>query len=266
MSSFHFPQHRETGIGFKSRNQGSERLGDSSKVTELISDDQELDLGPQCQFQGTAPHVMWHLLCVWTMQGPHSLFMRETGHGPESGHGGAPSRPPATRGIAGPGHQLPLWNPSLPWPRSRSPQAAPHRWLKVAGALGTAPSWGTWSSSGWLGTLSQAPSGSAQLYHDCEEESIPASFLSFPQVRGQARLPAAPWSVLVCCFSKAPGYHSLSHSFIANAPARHISRLRKPGEDLVFRLSWNSRWTKKAKGRKAGQFSTCMPTLGWICL
>ena len=40
---------------FKPRSPGSERPSDSSKITELISDGWELDLGPERQFQGQLP-------------------------------------------------------------------------------------------------------------------------------------------------------------------------------------------------------------------
>lgn len=83
------------------KKQAFKRFRESSKVTELVSDDQGVDPGPRCQFQGTFHHVMWCLLCVWAKQSPHSLLMRE----PESGHENARSRPPTTGSIIAPEHQ-----------------------------------------------------------------------------------------------------------------------------------------------------------------
>lgn len=82
--SFHSSPHCEIGDTSKSRNWGSERLGDSSKVTGIVT---VRDSGlnhpePRCQFPGHIPPCHMDLLCVWAKLGLHSSFKREPGHGP----------------------------------------------------------------------------------------------------------------------------------------------------------------------------------------
>lgn len=157
--------------------------------------------------------------------GPTQLVHERNWTWPWKRSRGAPPRPPVTRGIAGPGYQLLLWSLSLPWLRPTALQAAPCQWLRVAGALGTGPSWETWNSSGWLVALSQAPFDLAQ--RSFIWRIYPIFLLLFYSRLMAGPLPLAPWSVPGGRFSKDWAYDSLSQSFLADAPSSHIFRFRK---------------------------------------
>ena len=109
------------------------------------------------------------------------------------------------------------------------------------GVLGTGPSWETWSSSGWLVTLSQAPFDLAQ--RSFIGRIHPIFLLLFFSRLMAGPLSPAPWSVPGSHFSKDWAYHSLPHSFVLTSLS-HIFRFRKLArgwcagdcEELVFRF------------------------------
>lgn len=174
---------------------------------------------------GTAPRVMWRLLHVWTKQGPHSLLMRETGPGPWKRSRGCTSQtssdrrhrwsgvpaaalkslsalaeanrptgssPPMTEGGGGPKNKTFLGDVEPLWLAGGS----------VSGSLWPCPSFLHWKYSSHL----------------------PSSLLL--KTDGRPTSPA-PWSVPGGHFSKDWAYHSLSQSFVADAPSSHMFRFRK---------------------------------------
>lgn len=195
---------------FKSRSPGSERPSDSSKITELISDGWELDLGPQRQFQGQ-PLVSCGACSMYEPTRAHTACSWEKldlGLEAITGVHLSDLQWPGASLVRGTSYCSEI-SLCLGWGQP------PHRQLPANDWGGRGPSWETWSSSGWLVTLSQAPFDLAQRSFIGRIHSI--FLLLFYSRLMAGPLSSAPWSVPGSHFSKDWAYHSLPHSFVLMA-------------------------------------------------